>query len=838
MRRAPTSVRRRSTRDRDIAGSVRPTGAVGPDLRRCSDGRDRPPRALGRRSLVGAVGARRRAATGRTATAPAGRSPARRSTPPTSCTCSATPTDLEYTSDPPDLRARTSPAPPVERGGRRAAHPPGPGRDPRARRRPAPVRPGPRRRRPSPTSRRWPATAWSWRPNPDLPGPVVATAWLFKRTCDAVDADALQEFVDERVGQRTRGLTAVATDAWGIDDGWIDTDGRWQPRRRRHDRGHPGGDGRPGRGRPVWVVRPGAAEVLHGRCHLRLEDGTDLGDRRPPAADLPLGLHDLRPLDGGPATTLLVSPGRCHLPDDLRAWGVVVQVPTRPVDRRAGASATWPTCGRWPAGCTSRAAGSLALSPLHAPTPVRPIPTSPYSPSSRRWRSPLLLRVDEVPGGADARRSRRWRAEARRSSPTRSSTATRAGRCQRAGPRAPLGATSTTPAQRGARRLAGRAGRAARGLGPLLRPRRAARRPAGASWPAELRHPDGAGGRPRPRPRSPTGSPSTPGSSCSLDEQLDARPRRRARASSTTSPSAPTPAAPTPGCGRTCSPTGFSIGAPPDDFEPDGQRWGLPPVDPVAAPRRGLPARSPSSSARRSLAGRRAPHRPRDGAAAACSGCPRAATRPTAPTCASPAASCSSSSPSRARGPARRRRRGPRHGRARLPRGAGRARASCRPGWSGSRTTRRRRWPQPGPGHGHHPRPPDPGRRCATGVDRARGDVRAPRSGARRPMPGEQPVARAWREAVHRRLGASPAALAAATLEDLWAWSSAPTSPAPSTTSGPTGRVALPVPLEALRGRPGRQRTLDALAEGAVADPPPSCPERDSNPQALSGSGV
>lgn len=42
-------------------------------------------------------------------------------------------------------------------------------------------------------------------PNPDLPDPVVATAWLFKRTCDAVDATALQDFVDERVGKGPEG---------------------------------------------------------------------------------------------------------------------------------------------------------------------------------------------------------------------------------------------------------------------------------------------------------------------------------------------------------------------------------------------------------------------------------------------------------------------------------------------------------------------------------------------------------------------------------------------------------------------------------------------------------
>jgi hypothetical protein len=37
-------------------------------------------------------------------------------------------------------------------------------------------------------------------PNPDLPAPVVATAWLYKRTCTEPDVDALQAFVDARVG--------------------------------------------------------------------------------------------------------------------------------------------------------------------------------------------------------------------------------------------------------------------------------------------------------------------------------------------------------------------------------------------------------------------------------------------------------------------------------------------------------------------------------------------------------------------------------------------------------------------------------------------------------------
>jgi hypothetical protein len=38
-------------------------------------------------------------------------------------------------------------------------------------------------------------------PNPDLPAPVVATAWLFKRTCDAVDVEALTAFAAAHAGQ-------------------------------------------------------------------------------------------------------------------------------------------------------------------------------------------------------------------------------------------------------------------------------------------------------------------------------------------------------------------------------------------------------------------------------------------------------------------------------------------------------------------------------------------------------------------------------------------------------------------------------------------------------------
>jgi hypothetical protein len=42
-------------------------------------------------------------------------------------------------------------------------------------------------------------------PNPDLDDQIVATAWLFKRSCRAFDRAALQDFIDERVGKGPEG---------------------------------------------------------------------------------------------------------------------------------------------------------------------------------------------------------------------------------------------------------------------------------------------------------------------------------------------------------------------------------------------------------------------------------------------------------------------------------------------------------------------------------------------------------------------------------------------------------------------------------------------------------
>jgi 4-alpha-glucanotransferase len=192
-------------------------------------------------------------------------------------------------------------------------------------------------------------------------------------------------------------------DAWGIEPGWEDVHGDW------HDAadatrsalrvamgGLPDLDDPPPRTRPVWFVTAGDSPAVERPCDLVLEDGTAVAATRTLPPNLPLGYHDLHPDDGGTVTRLIVVPERCH-PAPVKAWGWAAQL------YAARSRASWgvgdladlATLGRWAA---ADGASFLAVSPLHAPLPIDHQEPSPYFASSRRWRSPLLVRVEDVAG--------------------------------------------------------------------------------------------------------------------------------------------------------------------------------------------------------------------------------------------------------------------------------------------------------------------------------------------------------------------------------------------------------------------------------------------------------
>jgi len=78
--------------------------------------------------------------------------------------------------------------------------------------------------------------------------------------------------------------------------------------------------------------------------------------------------------------------------------------------------------------------------------------------------------------------------------------------------------------------------------------------------------------------------------------------------------------------------------------------------------------------------------------------------------------------------------------------------------------------------------------------------------------PSDRPYAEVAEE-IHGRLGASPAALAAATLEDLMAVADRPNLPGTRDDERPNWSMALPMPIDALRDSPDALRSLAALAD-------------------------
>lgn len=141
--------------------------------------------------------------------------------------------------------------------------------------------------------------------------------------------------------------------------------------------------GEPPRSVPVRVVRPG--DVV-GIGELELEGGGSLVVDGPLPADVPLGYHSLE------GDRIVVTPGRCWLPDDLSTWGWAVQL------YALRSSESWGIgdlgdLRRLASWARRSGAGMLLVNPLHASLPDKP-QASPYFPSSRCFRDPIYLRVD------------------------------------------------------------------------------------------------------------------------------------------------------------------------------------------------------------------------------------------------------------------------------------------------------------------------------------------------------------------------------------------------------------------------------------------------------------
>ncbi len=198
-------------------------------------------------------------------------------------------------------------------------------------------------------------------------------------------------------------MSSPKTDAWGIDHRWVDA--LDQPhivdkptiKRLRAAIGRPPADLEE---TAPLVLRPGDAldglPGITGAVEVVCEDGSSRTLSGAVPKDFPLGYHRIRNAEARDRL-LIVSPGRCWLPDNWRVWGWTVQL----YAVRSQSSWGFGDLGdlrairEW---AQDTGAGFLLVNPLHAVAPTFPQEPSPYLPASRRFRNPLYLRVEAVPG--------------------------------------------------------------------------------------------------------------------------------------------------------------------------------------------------------------------------------------------------------------------------------------------------------------------------------------------------------------------------------------------------------------------------------------------------------
>lgn len=188
------------------------------------------------------------------------------------------------------------------------------------------------------------------------------------------------------------------TDEWGVGDGWWATSGNWvdvDPSTRQCLRE---AIGRPEQS-SCWFVEVGSTDTVWSPGVIELDPeipggraSIEVVDHLP--GDLPVGAHRLVS-DGGHLTHLFVIPH--HAPDIARGWGWAAQLYGLRSERNWGHGDLL-DLAMLARRSAEAGAAVLAHNPLGPPVPVLPLQPSPYYPSSRRVGSPLYLAVERIPG--------------------------------------------------------------------------------------------------------------------------------------------------------------------------------------------------------------------------------------------------------------------------------------------------------------------------------------------------------------------------------------------------------------------------------------------------------
>ena len=147
----------------------------------------------------------------------------------------------------------------------------------------------------------------------------------------------------------------------------------------------------------VWLdMSTGGTVELHGTT-VRTPEGLMKQYRLPQST--PEGWHRVRVRVRGQwqerAAPLLLAPERLRPPP--RAWGLTAQLYSVRSKESWGMGDLHDLADLASWSARDLGAGFVLVNPLHATEPTTPIGPSPYSPMSRRFASPLYLRVEDIP---------------------------------------------------------------------------------------------------------------------------------------------------------------------------------------------------------------------------------------------------------------------------------------------------------------------------------------------------------------------------------------------------------------------------------------------------------
>lgn len=200
----------------------------------------------------------------------------------------------------------------------------------------------------------------------------------------------------------------MAADSWGVAFGFHDGAGTWHEAAEetrsavRRALGAPTSPevDPPNDGALVMttgsVFHVDAPTTLHteSNAHIRLPKSSQI------PSDLEIGYHTLVNDDDGSTRPLIVAPTHCTPFTGSKQWGWAVQMYALRSKRSWGIGEfrDLRSLNEW---SREHGAGMTLVNPLHACAPTPHQQPSPYFPTSRCFRNPLALTIEEVPGYND-----------------------------------------------------------------------------------------------------------------------------------------------------------------------------------------------------------------------------------------------------------------------------------------------------------------------------------------------------------------------------------------------------------------------------------------------------